>query len=143
VWQAQYEEPPHLEPEEAEAILAAGIGETDTDEARAVQIGLVLFDDDRAFVEHWCVRLGRQARDPQLRGSAALAAGHLARPFQTLEPETWEMVETVAADPQVDSRKYDTLDDIRQFLRVIPEHWPMRASWTNRRGLVAGLLSID
>jgi hypothetical protein len=27
------------------------------------------------------------------------------------------MVEAVAADPQVDSRKYDALDDIRQFLR--------------------------
>jgi hypothetical protein len=112
----RYEEPPHLEPEEAQAILAAGIGETDTDEASAVLIGLALFDDDRAFVEHWCVRLGREARDPRLRGSAALAAGHHARRFQTLEPETWEMVEAVAADPEVDSRKYDALDDIRQFL---------------------------
>jgi len=122
----RYEEPPHLEPEKAQAILADAIGANNTDEASAVLIGLALFDDDRAFVEHWCVRLGQEAIDPGLRGSAALAAGHVARRFRTLEPETREMVEAVATDPEVDGRKYDALDDIRQFLGVIPEHWPSR-----------------
>jgi hypothetical protein len=112
----RYEQPPHLHPDEAQPILAGALGATDTDEASAVLIGLALFDDDRTFVEEWCVRLGREASDPGLRGSAALAAGHLARRFHALQPETCEMVEEVAADPEVDGRKYDALDDLRQFL---------------------------
>jgi hypothetical protein len=83
VWPAQYEEPPHLEPEEAEAILAAGIGETDTDEASAVLIGLVLFDNDRAFVEHWCVRLGRKSK----RSSVAGIGGTCSRSSRSRLPD--------------------------------------------------------
>lgn len=112
----RYEEPPHLSPEQAGPILTAALRATETDEASAVLIGLALFHDDRSFVERWCVRLGREARDPWLRGSAALAAAHLARRFQMLDAEVRQMVEAVAADPEVDGRKYDALDDIRRFL---------------------------
>jgi hypothetical protein len=112
----RYEEPPHLTPEQAGPILMAALSATETDEASTVLIGLALFDDDRSFVEQWCVRLGREARDPWLRGSAALAAAHLARRFQTLDAEARQMVEDVVADPEVDGRKYDALADIRQFL---------------------------
>jgi hypothetical protein len=112
----RYEDPPHLEPDRAQPILEAGLDARNSDEASAVLLGLALYDDNRPFVEGWCVRLGREARDPSMRGSAALAAGHLARRFQRLEPETRAMVEAVAADPDVDGRKYDALDDVRQFL---------------------------
>ena len=112
----RYEEPPHLEPKQARPILEAAISADEAEQASAVLIGLALFDDDCSFVEEWCVRLGQEARDPALRGSAALAAGHLARRFQTLQPETRAMVKAVATDPEVDGRKYDALDDLRQFL---------------------------
>jgi hypothetical protein len=113
----KYEDPPHLERADAEAILAAGIAMSDAGyDANAVLIGLALYDDDQDFVERWCVRVGREAIDPWLRGSAALSAGHLARRFRSLQPETREMVQAVAADPQVDGRKYDAVDDLRQFL---------------------------
>jgi hypothetical protein len=59
----------------------------------------------------------REAADAQLRGAAALSAGHLARRFGTLAPETQAMVRAVAHDLSVDGRKYDALDDIEQFLR--------------------------
>jgi hypothetical protein len=111
----RYEEPPHLTHEEAEPILTVGLSATETGEASSVLIGLALFDDDLSFVEGWCVRLGQQAHDAALRGSAALAAGHLACRFGRLSSEARAMVEEVALDPDVDGRKYDALDDVRRF----------------------------
>ncbi len=96
----RYEEPPHLTPEQAGPILTAALSATETDEASPVLIGLALFDDDRSFVEQWCVRLGRDARDPWLRGSAALAAAHLAHRFQTLDAEARQMVEAFRRIPR-------------------------------------------
>src|SRR5262249_54006190 len=86
-----------------------------TSHASAVLIGLALFDDDPAFVERWCTRLGRDAADPALRGTAALAAGHLARRVGALRPDTQAMVRAVAADPAVDGRKHDALEDVEHF----------------------------
>jgi hypothetical protein len=84
--------------------------------ASAVIIGLALFDDDQGFVETWCTKLGLRARDPGLRGAAALSAGHLARRFGTLAAETRAMVNAVVADDDVDGRKHDALDDVETFL---------------------------
>jgi hypothetical protein len=113
----RYEEPPHLSHEEAAPILVAALDRTDSGDASAVVIGLALFDDDPSFAEQWCVRLGLHASDPALRGSAAVAAGHLARRFRSLAVETRSMVEAVANDPEVDGRKYDALNDVRQFAK--------------------------
>jgi hypothetical protein len=84
--------------------------------AGAVLIGLATFDDDPAYVERWCRRLGQDAADPALRGSAALAAAELAKRLGTLAPETEAMVRTVAADPAVDGRKHDALEDVERLV---------------------------
>jgi hypothetical protein len=111
----RYEKPPHLSHDEAAAVLEQALTAPETSHASAVLIGLALYDDDEAFVERWCRRLGRDAADPALRGSAALAAAQLAKRFGTLAPETRAMVRSVAADPAVDGRKQDALADIERF----------------------------
>jgi hypothetical protein len=112
-----YEQPPHLSHEEAQLVLERARHGSSQTEAAAVLIGLALFDDDREFVEGWCRLLGTEASDPALRGAAALSAGHLARRFGILDEGTQAMVRRVAADPVVDGRKYDALEDMEQFLR--------------------------
>ncbi len=97
-------------------MLEEALTGRDDPDASAVLIGLALFDEDQPFVEGWCTTLGLRAQDPALRGSAALAAGHLARRFGTLSAATREMVYTVAADSAVDGRKHDAVDDVEQFL---------------------------
>ena len=111
-----FEEPPQLPHGEAAAILDQALTGRDDPYASAVLIGLALFDDDQPFVEGWCTTVGLHARDPTLRGSAALAAGHLARRFGKLSAETREMVHGVAADPTVDGRKHDAVEDVERFL---------------------------
>jgi hypothetical protein len=112
----RYEKPPHLPHDQADAVLEQALTATETSHASAVLIGLALYDDDRAFVERWCRRLGRDAADPALRGSAAVAAADLAKRFGTLAPETEAMVRAVAADPAVDGRKRDALADVERFV---------------------------
>jgi hypothetical protein len=112
----RYEEPPHLPHDEAASVLQRALTEPDGSHGSAVIIGLALFDDDREFVEGWCTTLGLRARDPGLRGSAALSAGHVARRFGKLAPETRAMVYAVAADDEVDGRKHDAIDDVEMFL---------------------------
>jgi hypothetical protein len=113
----RYEPPPHLSHDEADAVLEPALTPAETSHASAVLIGLAQFDDDRAFVERWCTRAGRDAADPALRGSAALAAAQLAKRFGTLEPETQAMVRAVAADPAVDGRKHEALAVMERSLR--------------------------
>ncbi len=112
----EYEEPPHLSHDEATSVLQHALTELDGSNASVVIIGLALFDEDLRFVEGWCTTLGLHARDPWLRGSAALSAGHLARRFGALAPETKEMVYAVAADENVDGRKHDAVDDMEHSL---------------------------
>jgi hypothetical protein len=112
----RFEQPPHLPHDEAAEVLEQALTGRDDRDASAVLIGLALFDDDQPFVEGWCTTVGLRARDPALRGSAALAAGHLARRFGTLSAETREMVYAVAADPAVDGRKHDAVDDVEKFV---------------------------
>jgi hypothetical protein len=61
-------------------------------------IALCLHDDDRAFVEGWCIRLGRAAPDPGMRMVAALGISYLACRFRTVDPEAVSLVRTLAAD---------------------------------------------
>ena len=112
----RYEEAPHLHHDEATHVLEQALDEAETSYAHDVVIGLGLFDDDQVSVEDWCRRLGTEAADPALRASAALAAAHLARRFGRLAPETQMMVRAVAADPTVDGRKHDALEDVKHFV---------------------------
>lgn len=112
----RYEEPPHLPHDEATSILECALAEFETSHASAVIVGFGLFDDDQEYVEGWCRRIARDAADPALRGSAALSAAHLARRFCVLAPETLMTVRVIAADPLVDGRKYDALEDVERFV---------------------------
>jgi hypothetical protein len=91
-------------------------------EAARVLGGSSLNDEDREFVEHWCVQVGTRAasRSPLL-GLAALCLGHTARRFGCLSAEALALVESLAArakaDPKdVDGRALDGFDDARSFL---------------------------
>jgi len=88
----RFEHPAHLLHDEAASVLEQAVTGRDDPHASEVLMRLALFDDDQAFVENWCTTIGFHAQDPALRGSAALAAGHLARRFGTLSSETREMV---------------------------------------------------
>jgi hypothetical protein len=67
----------------------------------SVLIALSLHDEDRAFVENWCLCLGRAAPDPGMRAVAALGISHLARRFRTVSPEAADLVRELARDHAV------------------------------------------
>ncbi|WP_371791266.1 hypothetical protein OG285_15385 [Streptomyces sp. NBC_01471] len=91
-------------------------------EAASALVGSALNDEDREFVEHWCVEAGtRAAPGSPLLGLAGLCLGHTARRFGCLSAEALALVESLAAraeaDPKdVDGRALDGFDDARSFL---------------------------
>ncbi|MFK0254415.1 hypothetical protein [Streptomyces sp. NPDC090445] len=93
-------------------------------EAANVLVGSALNDDDREFVEHWCMEVGTRAvPGSPLLGLAGLCLGHTARRFGRLSPQALALVESLAAraeaDPsEVDGRALDGYDDVRYFLRL-------------------------
>ncbi|MDX2648548.1 hypothetical protein PV341_34260 [Streptomyces sp. PA03-1a] len=67
-------------------------------EAASVLIGSALNDDDRRFVEHWCVEVGTRALPGSpLLGLAGLCLGHTARRFGRLGDAALALTESPAA----------------------------------------------
>lgn len=93
-------------------------------EAADALVGAALNDDDREFVEHWCVQIGtRAAPGSPLLGLAGLCLGHTARRFACLSGEALALAQLLAeraeANPSdVDSRALDGYDDVRSFLHL-------------------------
>ncbi|MFF3947786.1 hypothetical protein ACFYYN_23540 [Streptomyces sp. NPDC001902] len=93
-------------------------------EAASVLVGSALNDDDRRFVEHWCVEVGTRAvPGSPLLGLAGLCLGHTARRFGRLGDAALALTESLAAraeaDPSdVDTRALDGRADVRNFLRL-------------------------
>ncbi|MBB6347873.1 hypothetical protein FHU36_004418 [Nonomuraea muscovyensis] len=57
-------------------------------EAANVLVGIALYDNDQAFVEHWCMEVGTRAMaGSRLLGLAGLCLGHTARRFRYLRDE--------------------------------------------------------
>ncbi|MFJ8028293.1 hypothetical protein [Streptomyces sp. NPDC096311] len=90
-------------------------------EAAGVLVGSALNDDEREFVEHWCVQVGTRAvsGSPRL-GLAGLCLGHTARRFGRLGDEAVALACSLAARAEVDAsdvdgRALDGLDDVRSF----------------------------
>jgi hypothetical protein len=112
----QFQDPPLLRREEVAAVLEAAIdGRVAERDPNGVVIALGLHEDDRLFAEQWCLRVGREAPDPRLRTSAALAVGHLARRFGIVGDGARQLVSDVSNDPLSDARAQDAVDDVRQF----------------------------
>ncbi|MDX3355416.1 hypothetical protein PV703_19305 [Streptomyces sp. ME01-24h] len=90
-------------------------------EAADVLVGSALHDDDRRFVEHWCVEVGTRAvSGSPLLGLAGLCLGHTARRFGRLGDEALALAVSLAAraeaDPSdVDARAQDGYDDVKSF----------------------------
>ncbi|MBF9072269.1 hypothetical protein [Streptacidiphilus fuscans] len=93
-------------------------------EAATVLVGSALNDNDRDFVEHWCVQVGTRAvPGSPLLGLAGLCLGHTARRLGRLSDEALALLESLAvrteADPSdVDGRALDGYDDARTFLHL-------------------------
>ena len=93
-------------------------------EAASVLVGSALNDDDREFVEHWCMEVGTRAvPGSPLLGLAGLCLGHTARRFGRLGDEALALAASLAAraeaDPSdVDGRALDGYDDVRSFLHL-------------------------
>jgi hypothetical protein len=120
----RYEEPPHLDHTAASLILEAALQgempqEPKEQEPNSVLVGLALFDDDAGFVEAWCLRVGREAPDLWLRGTAALCIGtHLARRFGRASPDAEQLVRDLAENDAVrcvNPQVGDALEDLEHF----------------------------
>lgn len=107
-----------------EALERAFRDRTAEGRAADVLVGSALNDDDREFVEYWCVQVGsRAASGSPLLGLAGLCPGHTARRFRFLGDEALALVKALAAraevDPSdVDTRAIDGYDDVRAYLRL-------------------------
>ncbi|WP_406495075.1 hypothetical protein OG936_14465 [Streptomyces sp. NBC_00846] len=108
----------------AEAFERALHDRSHEGEAASVLVGSALNDDDREFVEHWCVQVGTRAvPGSPLLGLAGLCLGHTARRFGQLSDEALALAKSLAvraeADPSdVDGRALDGFEDIRSFLHL-------------------------
>jgi hypothetical protein len=99
-------------------VLGAAVNGRPADpHPNGVLVGLALYDDDREFVEGWCIRLGKSAPDPELRGLAGLCIGHLLRRFRQVSVDAAALVEALVADPDVVAaapQVLDGQDDLRR-----------------------------
>ncbi len=108
----------------AEALERALRDRSHEGEAAGVLVGSALNDDDREFVEHWCVQVGTRAvPGSPLLGLAGLCLGHTARRFGHLSDEALALAESLAVRAEadasdVDGRALDGFDDIRSFLHL-------------------------
>jgi hypothetical protein len=121
----RFENPPALPHE----VVAEALGRALEDrahefEAANVLVGSALNENDREFVERWCVEVGTRAvSGSPLLGLASLCLGHIARRFGHLSEEALALAKSLATraemDPtDVDGRALDGLDDIRSFLHL-------------------------
>ncbi|MFD5520871.1 hypothetical protein [Streptomyces sp. NPDC127066] len=120
-----FENPPALPHEVVVETLERALRDRSNEgEAASVLVGSALNDEDREFVEHWCVQVGTRAvPGSPLLGLAGLCLGHTARRFGYLSAEALVLVESLAAraeaDPKdVDGRALDGFDDVRSFLHL-------------------------
>jgi hypothetical protein len=102
------------------AILRSALkGESARPHPHAVLVALSLHDEDRAFVENWCLCLGRDAPDPGMRAVAALGISHLARRFRTVSPEATDLVRRLAGDRVVrEAHSHVVEEALRRVQRV-------------------------
>ncbi|MFC9330828.1 hypothetical protein [Kitasatospora sp. NPDC057015] len=120
-----FENPPALPHEVvAETLERALPDRSHEGEAADALVGIALSDDDREFVEHWCMEVGTRAvSGSPLLGLAGLCLGHTARRFGHLGDDALALAKSLAAraetDPaDVDDRALDGYDDVRSFLRL-------------------------
>jgi hypothetical protein len=120
-----FQNPPALPHGEVAETLERAIGDRAHEpEAADALVGSALNDDDREFVEYWCVQVGTRAvSGSPLLGLAGLCLGHTARRFGHLGDGAVALVHSLAAraevDPaDVDGRALDGLDDVRTFLHL-------------------------
>ncbi|WP_187406070.1 hypothetical protein [Microbispora triticiradicis] len=117
-----FDNPPVEEHDPASTVLEGVLHNAALEgEAADVLVGLALQDENQAFVEGWCIKLGRQlAPGSPLLGLVGLCVGHLARRFGYVSDEAASLVVDLAnrskADPaDVDARARDGLDDVILF----------------------------
>jgi hypothetical protein len=117
---------PHREPlrvdhATGEAVLQQALeGRAARPHPHSALIALCLHDDDRAFVEGWCIRLGRAAPDPGMRMVAAIGISYLACRFRTVGPEAAEVVRTLATDQVLGENRLRLVEDaLRRLERCI------------------------
>lgn len=120
-----FENPPALPHEVVVEVLERALRDRSAEgEAASVLVGSALNDDDREFVEHWCMEVGTRAvPGSPLLGLAGLCLGHTARRFGHLSDKALALAESLSvraeADPSdVDGRALDGFDDIRSFLHL-------------------------
>ncbi|MFJ6483582.1 MULTISPECIES: hypothetical protein [unclassified Streptomyces] len=120
-----FENPPALPHEVVVEVLERALRDRSAEgEAASVLVGSALNDDDREFIEHWCMEVGTRAvPGSPLLGLAGLCLGHTARRFGRLSNEALALAEslTVRAEADasdVDGRALDGFDDIRSFLHL-------------------------
>ncbi|MER7584345.1 hypothetical protein [Kitasatospora sp. NPDC097691] len=120
-----FENPPALPHEVVVETLERALRDRSHEgEAADVLVGIALSDDDREFVEHWCMEVGTRAvSGSPLLGLAGLCLGHTARRFGRLGDDALALARSLAVraetDPaDVDGRALDGYDDVRGFLRL-------------------------
>ena len=116
-----HREPLRVDHATGEAVLRQALeGKAARPHPHSALIALCLHDDDRAFVEGWCIRLGRAAPDPGMRMVAALGISYLACRFRAVGPEAAELVRTLATDQVLgESRSRVVGDALRRLERCI------------------------
>jgi hypothetical protein len=111
------DEPLRVDHATGDAVLRRALeGKPATPHPHSTVIALALHDDDPAFVEGWCLRLGREAPDAGMRAVAALRISYLARRFGTVSPEAAELVRELARDKVLRTTHSQLVEDAVRLL---------------------------
>ncbi|MGC0423506.1 hypothetical protein [Embleya sp. AB8] len=120
-----FENPPALPHEVVVETLERALRDRSHEgEAADALVGIALSDDDREFVEQWCLEVGTRAvSGSALLGPGGLCLGHIARRFGHLGDDALAPAKSLAVraemDPvDVDGRALDGYDDVRSFLHL-------------------------
>jgi hypothetical protein len=114
----RHDEPLRVDHATGGAILRSALeGESARPHSHSVLVALSLHDEDRAFVENWCLCLGRAAPDPGIRAVAALGISHVARRFRTVSPEAADLVRRLAGDHAVREAHSHVVDEALRRLQ--------------------------
>jgi hypothetical protein len=111
------DEPLRVDHATGDAVLRRALeGKPATPHPHSTVIALALHDDDPAFVEGWCLRLGREAPDAGMRAVAALGISYLARRFGMVSPEAAELVRELARDKVLRTTHSQLVEDAVRLL---------------------------
>jgi hypothetical protein len=112
----RYQSPEPISKERALEVFRSGTPQ----EISMALISAALYEDDRVWVEEWIIKLSRH-QDVGVRGTSAVALGHVARLHGEISPSALAAIRTLLDDERTVGAATNAISDVRIFVGENPE----------------------